>query len=322
MLKKVTVHPLVTRLTVREYLPLGLSLATWAMIGLAIGHADTVRLFAANIFVQGARSLCTLELTPVFRTRIGAAPEIVSASRRAAFRMELGGLAGAVALCLLLAAFLGWREMATAAGMVALLIIGIPARHPGGVLVLHRERAASWRLGAALTGAIGGAVVLLLGLPWWAAAIAFGLRDWGGLLVTALAGRRREAKAIIASEPLTFREAAAQTESSARRRLTYRIGKSLLSVFLGPFGSVAARTGRGIQLDQRLSRYIPRHRPGFMLFTGATLAAGVAILWVSREPATVLLAAAFIRVAASGGSALLWWNYADTKLDEDDDEED
>ncbi|MFC7537300.1 hypothetical protein ACFQPG_07965 [Sphingomonas sp. GCM10030256] len=319
--KRVTVPPLLKRLTVREYLPLALSVAAWVMIGLAVGHADAVRLLAANTLAQGARALCTMELNPVLKARIWAADEVFRASRRTAIRIELVGLAASVLIILLTAGLLEWRGYTVAAAMMVILTLGIPARHPLSVSVIKRERVAPWRFGAALTGAIGTAIVLLLGLPWWAAALAFGLREWGGLLTALLIAPPRRQTVETVEEPLTFAEVAGQTESTARRRLTYRIGKSMLGAVLGPLGSVAARTGREVRIDHKISRYIPRHRPGFILFTAATLGAGLFFIWVSREPATLLLGAALTRVAASGGSALLWWNYASASFDEEEDDE-
>ena len=322
MLKRLTGHPTVRRLAVREYIPLALSVATWLMIGLAVGHADVVRLLAANTFVQAARSLATLELTTVFKRRLGSERSVFRASRRTALRIELGGLLACAVLLAGIAWFLDWRGMAAAAAMVAIGAISLPARHPGMVLVIGRDRAATWRIAAAATGAIGAAAVLLMGLEWWAAAIVFALRDWGGLLASLLFAPRRDRDRHQEPTPLTFAEAAGQTESTARQRLTYRIGKSMLGAILGPFGSIAARTGRGVQIDRKLSRYIPRHRGGFVIFTAVTLAGGLAFLLVSREPSALLLGAALLRVSASGGSALLWWNYGSVVVDQEDDDDD
>jgi hypothetical protein len=71
------------RLAVREYLPLASWVFSWFMIGVAIGHADAVRLLAANAFVQAVRHVCTLETMPLFGLRERTA-ETFRQARRAA----------------------------------------------------------------------------------------------------------------------------------------------------------------------------------------------------------------------------------------------
>ena len=71
MLRRAVTHPLARRLLLREFIPLGAWLATWGLIGWAIGPADAVRLFAANTFVQSARGLTALEMVGTLSRRIG-----------------------------------------------------------------------------------------------------------------------------------------------------------------------------------------------------------------------------------------------------------
>ena len=321
MLKRAVTHPLVRRLTLREYMPFATWLATWAMIGFAIGHADTARLFAANTFLQSLRSLCAFEMTAVMVRRLGD-EEAYRKTRSKALRVDLLSLLATIILALLLAAFLWWRDMGVAAAMVLLIGLLLPARHPGMVLSQHRQREATWRTGAAATGVIGAALLWKFGGEWWHAALLIALRDWVGLLFTFAFGPPRAQAAIPLPEPMRFAEIAARTEFAARRRLTYRIVKSLLGGVMGPFGSLIARTGRGAGLDARINRLIPRHRPGMIGLTLASSAVMVFFLMIAREPATLVLASAASRIATSGGTALLWWNYAmDFSRDEDDEDE-
>ncbi|GAA4013788.1 hypothetical protein GCM10022280_10180 [Sphingomonas swuensis] len=321
VLKRAVTHPLVRRLTVREYLPLGGWLATWAMLGLALGHADAVRMFAANTFVQALRNLCALEMVGTLAKRVGL-DGVFKPSRRRALKIDLLVLLACLLVTVLLAGFLWWRNMDVAAGMVLLIGVGLPARHPGGVLAIKRDREVPWRLGTAATAVIGTAFVWQLGLGWFEAALVLGLREWGGLLATFLFGRRRPASDEPDTSVLTFDEVAARTEASARRRLTYRMAKSVLGGLLGPFGTVIARTGRGARLDAKISRMIPRHRGGMAVLT--TISAGLMLFFliVAREPATLVFASAAARIGASGASALLWWNYARAFEDEEDDDDD
>lgn len=321
MLKKAVTHPLAKRLTVREYLPLSAWLLTWFLLGLAVGPADAVRLFAANTFVQSARGFVALEMVGTLSRRVGQG-EALRASLRRALGVDLLVLLAALAVVGFLGGFLWWRDMGVAAAMVLLVAVGLPARHPGGVLVVGRDREAPWRVGAALTGVSGAALVWALGGEWWHAALVLAARDWGGLLVTALLGKRRPPHDEPETEPMRFAELAARTEAAARRRLVYRMAKSVLSGLLGPFGSVIARTGRGARLDAKISRLVPRHRGGMAVLALASSGVMLFFLVVASEPATLVLAAVSARIAASAGSALLWWNYGTAlRLDEEDDED-
>ncbi|WP_300975155.1 hypothetical protein [Sphingomonas sp. LHG3406-1] len=321
MLKRAVTHPLVRRLTVREYVPLAAMIGTWAMLGLALGHADAIRLFAAYTFVQAVRNLCALEMTGTLIRRIGA-PEAFAISRRRALRIDLLVALAGVLVALGLAAFLYWRGMTAAAVMVAVLAFGIPAKHPGGVLAAARDREAPWRLGAALTSIVGAALVWQFGGNWWEAAAALAARDYGGLLATLFFGRPRPDALEPDPEPLAFAEVAGRTESSARRRLTYRMAKSVLAGLLGPLGTLIARTGRGARMDAKVSRMIPRHRGGMFVLTAVATGIMAFFLFVAREPATLVFASAAARIAGTGGSALLWWNYGSSLGAEEDEDDD
>ena len=321
MLKKAVTSPLLRRLALREYLPLGAMLATWGLLGLALGHADAVRMFAGYTFVQALRGLCALEMVGTLVRRVGVETAF-AASRARAVRIDLLVLLATGAVVALLAAFLWWRGMEEAAGMVLLIAVSLPARHPGGVLSARKDREVPWRLGAALTGVAGAALVWKLGGEWWQGALVLGLRDWGGLLFTLLFARRRPDAELPEVEPLTFAEVAARTEVSSRRKLTYRMAKSVLGALLGPVGTVIARTGRGARLDARISRMIPRHRGGIATLTLVSSGVMFFFLVVAREPATLVLASAAARIAATGGSALLWWNYASALGPDEDDDDD
>ena len=137
------------------------------------------------------------------------------------------------------------------------------------------------------------------------------MREWGGLLATRLFAPPRERVGSIWTQPLTFAEAARRTEGSARQKLSYRLISSVASLVLGPFGNIAARTGREIgKVDSRLAKLVPRKKSGLVLFTAGTTATAIAFLLVSREPSTLLASAAAARLAASGAAVLMWWRYA------------
>jgi hypothetical protein len=305
------------RLAVREYLPLASWVLSWFMIGVAIGHADAVRLLAANAFVQAVRHVCTLEAMPLFGLRERTA-ETFRQARRAAIRLELAGLAASIVGVLLLAGLLEYRGLGQVAVMVAIAAVAIPARTPAALLVAHRQRFPTWRIGSGLTFAAGSAAVLLFGGDWMAAAAVLALREWGALIATLLFAPERKNKHS-RSRPLTFEEVARRTEANARQKLSYRLISSISSLLLGPFGNLAARTGREMgRLDSRLAKLVPRKKSGFALFTLGTVVVAATFLFVSREPSTVLGAAAFARLAASGATVLMWWRYGSDAADDDD----
>jgi hypothetical protein len=123
---------------------------------------------------------------------------------------------------------------------------------------------------------------------------------------------------------LQWREIADHSHASARRRFTYRVSKSLLKFVFGPFGSIAARTGRGFRMDRKLERFVPRTSASlgglFLLLTTAA----VALILIIPEPAVQLLAASLLRVGASAGNILIWSKLGrgDTLLREDEEDED
>lgn len=319
---RLTIPPVVKRLTTREYLPMAGWLGTWAMLGIALGHADTVRLLAAHTLLQAIRALCALEMTHSIALRIGAPKGVRTATRRRALRIELFVLLACLIVGALLVAALYGRGAVELAWMLPALALGLPARHPGVVFIAERQHDVSWRVGIALASLAGAAVTLFAGLEWWWAAVLFGLRDWGGLLLSLAVARPRPQLPDFATEPLRFEEVAARTEFASRRRITYRLAKTVLGAVLGPFGSVVARTGRGFRLDGKLSRLVPRHRGGMMAFTVLTAVGAAGLLAVTVEPFFLLLAASVARLSASGASALLWWKHGDMGGVDDDTDDD
>ena len=310
-------------LALREYLPLVSFLLAWFLIGFSVGHADVTRLIAANAFVQAARAFCTVDAAYALARRRASSHAVWRRSFSKALRIDLGALAICIAVLAALALFVTGRGMPKAGAMIGIMMLALPARLPGMLFVVRQERATMWKVGASVVALAGAAIVFVFHLSWVAAALVIVLRDWGGLVVAMLFARRRSFKGEPPDKPLTFAEAATQTEANARRRLGYRLLRTLFGV-LGPVGNVAARTARGAgRLDQRIARLLPHSRAGFALFTAGTVAASAALLLVSREPSALLGSSAFASMAASGGAALLWWSYRDFGApiqDEDDDD--
>lgn len=320
---RTSVRPMAMRLAVREYLPFAGIAAGWGLMGLSIGHADVVRLLAATSFIQSIRAFCTMEVTQALSDRVASERAVYKKSRRLALRIDLIALGVCMVAVALLALFLDLRGMEKAAVMIAIVAIAIPARNPGAILVAKRDRNVMWKIGAAVGGVLGGLLVFAFGLGWAAAAAFAGLKPWFGLAAVRRFGARKSSLGEAPAEALRFHDAASRTESTARRRLSYRVMRSFFSVALGPFGTLIARTGRGMAgLDRKLARMIPRSRIGMLMVALGTAGASIALLLTSREPSAFLGAAAFARISASAGASLLWWNYAAADQDDDDDDDD
>ena len=310
------------RLAIREYAPFGGWILSWFFIGLALGHADAVRLLAVNGFVQSIRQICTVEAMQVLGRRTGLDKAIYKAARKVAVRIESIFLLVWLAATAGLVALLNYRGFAEPAGMLAIASLGIAARNPLALLVAKRDRGISWRLGSAPpdsrpSPSPTSGLVFLFGLPWWAAAIALAARDWGGLVATILFAPVRSPSET-SREEMTFAETARRTEMSARQQLSYRLISSVATLTMGPFGKFVARTSREVgRLDSRLARLVPRKKSGFLLFVAITLGAAISSLFVAREPSTLLASAAFTRLAASGVVVLLWWRFAGDPAEDD-----
>lgn len=309
------------RLTVHEYIPMAAMLAFWAIVAIAIGHADTARLLAATVLVRGAAMLGELSTSGPMRSRALAGPAIRRRSLRNAALMQAGAL-GVVAL--VLAALTAGLRIAGHELMAALVwasAIGLPAK----AIRLANPRAFPRRLRLYVTGS----AVLAAGVAWAAGggpvamALAFGAREWIASLVGLLVGDSDTPKRRI-DEKLRFAEVARTTVVSSRRLLTYRLTKNILSVF-GPFGNFAARTGRGLNVHSKLERYMPHSRAGFALFVLLTGGAAVALVWRSSEPIALIVSAGLAQLCAVGLNVLLLWRYLPVRDDPNlviDEEED
>ena len=69
-------------LSMREYLPLLATVALWAVIVLAIGHANTARLFAATVTLRAIQMLTRLNTAKAVKLRTGAPKAVTRQARR------------------------------------------------------------------------------------------------------------------------------------------------------------------------------------------------------------------------------------------------
>ena len=310
------------RVSGREYLPMLVTLAFWAVVLAAVGHADTARLLAATVLLRAAQMLVHLTTSTPLQLRARAPRELRQRSRATARLVQLGSLCGAVVVVFFLVVALRGLGQDKIAYVLPFLALGLPAR----AIRFSDFKTGSqyYRVALAASGLAGAGVAWIGGVGLVGMAIAFGLREWVALAVVRWWPRERNAPKRPSDAPLTFAEVARYSAVGGRRLLTYRLTKNLLTIF-GPFGNFAARTGRGLKWDSRLEPYMPRKLSGFILFALATGGGGVALALNSGEPAAMIIAAGLVQLSAIALNLLALWPYLPARDDpnlvvEDDDE--
>lgn len=310
-------------LSLREYLPLLATIALWSVIVLAIGHADTARLFAANVLLRAVIMLTRLNTAKSVKLRSTAPGAIRKQARRFARIVQLAVLTANVVLLFALVRMLDAIGQEQVAQFLPLVAAGIPSR----VLRYSDVRTDSPYFRLALSGS-----GLVMALAGWAAGLgavgvglAFGLREWVAYAVIRFWPREGRLIAKPLFDPLEFAEIARNTAISGRRLLTYRMTKIALTVF-GPAGNFAARTGRGLNWHARIEPFLPHHLPGFILFSLAATTGAAFLALRSGEPAAMVGAAGLMQLAAASANIAALWKYlpdrkdVDVDLDDDDDD--
>ena len=309
------------KLAWREYLPMAATIAMWAVAVAAIGHADAARLLAATVFARAIQLLLKLTTTAALKQRIGAPPEVQRQARRYVFNLQLAALAPMLVLVALLTEVMQSIGQPLIAAFLPLLALGMPAR----VLRFTNLRFNSPNYRLAL--ATGGLAMMSIGWVggWHAAAfgLAFGAREWIALLLAQLWPGKLSPPKVGTAEPLHFAEVARHSSALGRRLLTYRLSKTVLTIF-GPFGSAAARTGRGLNWHHKIEPYLPHHLGGFILFSVATIGGAVFLGLRSDEPAAMVGSAGLFQIGAVTANVILLWRYLPPKgtvvIDDDDDD--
>ena len=290
----------------REYLPLAATGTMWGIILFGIGHADTARLLAAVVLVRAVQMLTKIATATSLRLRIGASPAVMRQAKKAAFNLQAGALAIALAIIAALAEGLKAIDQDQIAAFLPFVAIGAPARY----WRLADIRAASpyFRLALGVSGLATAALAWGLGWPATLFALAFGLREWIAYAALRWWPRQPRGPTTVIDEPLRFVEVARYSVILGRRLLTYRLTKSLLAV-LGPVGNAAARTGRGLNWHSRIEPYVPHHLGGFIGFSVLTLAGAVFLALRSGEPAAMIVAAGLLQVCGVATNVLLFWRW-------------
>ncbi|MFL6733649.1 MAG: hypothetical protein ACJ8EY_03010 [Sphingomicrobium sp.] len=313
----------VKRLAIREYGPLIAWMLAWGIVGATVGHKDAIRLLAAIAFVRCARYLTGPTSGPSLRKRMEARGKVHGPSQRTALLVELSALAAGVAVLGLIIWLLLIADQQKTATFCLILATTMPVK----LIVPLAAGQKIERLYQPLVSVMG---LIMTVIAWLVEpslmgfAIAFAAREWAALGVALLISKPRKAGSEEV-EALHWREIADQSLLASRRRFTYRVSKSLLKFVLGPFGIIAARTGRGLRADRKLERFVPRRRSTMTILFILPISIAVAlILWVPK-PALLVVAATLMRIGASAGNILLWstlgrGEYEFVGEDEDDDD--
>ena len=300
------------RLSLREYLPLALTVALWAVIALKIGTADAVRLLAATVTMRALQMLTRLSTAAPLKARVAAPAAIRRQARRFAVAVQFALLLANVALVAVFVTALDAIGQHEVAVFLPLIAVGLPAR----LLRFSDARTDSPYFRLAL--AAGGLATALLG---WAAGLgavgmglAFGLREWVAYAVIRWWPRPPHVPQNPVETRLGLAEIARATAISGRRLLTYRLTKVALTVF-GPVGNLAARTGRGLNWHNRVEPYLPHNLGGFVVF--ALGAAGVAAFLAIGvgKPLALVGAAGLLQLAAVATNIALMWHWLPDRKD-------
>jgi hypothetical protein len=308
------------RLTRREYLPMLAALAMWSAAAAAVGFADTLRLLAALTLVRAVQLFTRMPTLAALRRRIGATEDVVRKSARRAFGLQMASLAAGLTLMAAVIASVALAGQQQWAALIGLVAVGYPARN-----LLQSQRRCNVDLFLAAVRWVGvGLVAIAYPAAWGAYEIAFliGLREWIAGLLSLLWTLPQRRQARPATEAIRVAEIASVAGTRARRAFVYRLSRAALGAFV-PGAGVLARTGRGFDLHRRLERFVPHHRPTFILMAvGACVVAAVLVVALPK-PTLIVVAAMLVRVGAAAGSAALWWNYlaAPGSGSEDDEEE-
>ena len=314
----------VARLAWREYLPQLLTIAMWAVIVATLGHADTARLFAATLMVRAVQMLTRLSTASTLKLRVGADRVVRRAAKRLARLAQAAALGVGIALLILLMVALGRIGQAELASFLPLIAIGMPARALRYTDI--RTDSPYFRL------ALAGGGLAMAGLGWAAGlqaaamGLAFGAREWLAYAVIRFWPKAPHVPSHPVTELLDWPEIARASVISARRLITYRLSKVALAMF-GPVGNFAARTGRGLNLHNRIEPYLPHRLSGFVLFALGTAGAAVVLATRSGEPAAMIGAAGLLQLACAAANIALMWRYLPDRADPnlviaEDDEDD
>lgn len=309
-------------LVAREYVPLAATTLAWVAVTAHYGTADAARLFGATVIVPGVRALTALDVGPSLVRRLRAPESIYRHAAQMVMRLQMLSFLAAI-LFLAMTALLLYSAGHEKSAIFALLVgIGLPSRYLSTAGV-GRRRNDVYRSSLAVSGLALAGIAIAFDAPIYAVALAWGLREWVALAAVLLPWPQPagvETTAVLSR--LSWLEIASVTAARSKRRLSQQLGKRFLSMLLGPFGSIIARTARDFGADRILARYIPNSFTGMLMATVVTLSVGISLIFMSREPAAFVAAASILRIGAVAGSMVIWWRWSAAIPDAMDDHDD
>lgn len=309
-------------LIAREYIPLAATTASWGAVAAHYGTADAARLFGAAIIVPSVRALTALDVGPSLIRRLRAPVPIYRHAARMVMQIQALSFVAAALFLAMAVLLLDVSGHDKSAQFVLLIGIGLPSRYLS-TAGIGRRRADVYRSSLALAGLVLVGLSIGADAPAYSVAVAWGLRDWIALGIVLLPWPQPSAPESAAlSTRLKWQEIGSITAARSKRRLSHQLGKRFLSMFMGPFGSIIARTARDFGADRHLSRYIPHSFASMSWVTVAALTAGVTLILVSKEPGAFVAAASALRIGAVAGSMLLWWRWSSSNPVAEDDFDD
>ncbi len=205
----------IKQLAWREYLPLAATATMWAVILLAIGHADTARLLATVVMVRAAQYATRIATSTALRRRIGASRPVQLQAKRLAFNLQTTALLLALLAVVLLTEAMKAIGQDQIASFMPFVALGMPARY--WRLADVRTASPYFRLALAGSGLCTVALAWALGWPATLLALAFGAREWIAYLVLRWWPREPRPPSELIDQPLHFGEVARYTVILGRR---------------------------------------------------------------------------------------------------------
>jgi hypothetical protein len=271
------------RLALREYLPWSALTISWVLMVAFSGAEAAMNLAAALMLVGAARSLTYVSTRRLLRSA-RAAEASASSLVLHARAISIGAAFAGLLLTGLFYVIVTAAHRPMLGQMLLLLSIGLPARYFVAFAGRRRRRIAKFRLASGFSGLFLVGLAVSAGWGWHGAALAFALRDWMGLavLVGSRSSQPSEETVRAASAPSNaWSTMIAANQNRAKRRLAMRLSRALLGPFLGPFGSLAARTARGAGLGRRIERFVPQGKTGLLVASFVLSSSGLVLLLAS-----------------------------------------
>lgn len=293
------------RLVRREFIPLIAKIVLWGSIGWVLGVLPLMQLLSASFCIYAAHGLFAVATARAIRQRDGAAADTSRTAKRRAWTLECGSaLACLIALWLIgsLYTSLGRDEVVP---LLLLMSWGLPARCNGPLRARMKRYVPRLLRGCVGVAFVG--LILLLEPSTSNVALAMAAREWATVLIMALIAMHPSVavpKNVRCDAP-AWTEFFAATSALSIRRLFYQTSRSVLHFMLGPFGTLLARTGRGLGLMKHADS-VSRALTLAAIAAVAGLTATVYLARVLPGPGGLAMSALMLRLGCLGASALLW----------------